>query len=337
MLRPPMNGICPGCGHPIHCCCCPHSHIGPTGPTGATGPQGPRGLPGVTGPRGTTGPPGPIGPTGRTGPAGANGTDGLDGATGPTGPAGPQGPAGITGPTGPTGPTGLQGITGVTGPTGPIGPTGRAGANGVNGTDGLDGATGPAGPQGPIGNTGPAGPTGAVPSVTVGPTVTTAPGTPASVDAVTTTDGVRLDFTIPRGETGTVPDDVFASFATYGLQFTNASQIGFATVTPDTTGQIVLTTPTRITLAPGFYLVSYQVSAILDNPGYMQITPFYNGSAYLYYGIYFKTGSDKSTANGSSNLILDIPAQTVFSLTYNSDVRSTEGAATITFLKLRRS
>lgn len=157
------------------------------------------------------------------------------------------------------------------------------------------------------------------------------------MEAIPTADGVRLDFTIPQGEPGTDPEDVFASFYTFMNQFADGSQVPWFTVTPDPTGQIVLDEPARITLAPGYYLVSFHLSAILDNPGYIQITPSYNGAAYLFYGFYFRTGVAKSTANGSSSLIFEVPSQTNFTLTFNSDTTSTEGAGTLTFVKLRRS
>ena len=160
----------------------------PRGDTGATGPTGPTG-PGV----GDTGPTGPTGETGATGMTGATGPTGETGATGPTGAKGDTGEAG---PTGPTGETGLRGNTGATGPTGESGPTGPTG---VTGATGLRGDTGPTGAMGATGETGP---TGATPVVTIGPTVTSEPGTDADVASTETADGVELTFTIPRGDTG---------------------------------------------------------------------------------------------------------------------------------------
>ena len=160
----------------------------PRGDTGATGPTGPTG-PGV----GDTGPTGPTGETGATGMTGATGPTGETGATGPTG---AKGDTGETGPTGPTGETGLRGNTGATGPTGEPGPTGPTG---VTGATGLRGDTGPTGAMGATGETGP---TGATPVVTIGPTVTSEPGTDADVASTETADGFELTFTIPRGDTG---------------------------------------------------------------------------------------------------------------------------------------
>ena len=222
-------------------------------------------------------------------------------------------PRGNTGPAGATGPAGPTGSTGATGPAGPTGPTGAAG---------LIGATGPAGPTGPSGPTGPAGPTGA--NGPAGPTGATGPTGAAGLIGAT-------------GPAGEAPDDVFASFATFAIPFTNATQIPLGTSTADPTGQIVLSDPTHIDLAPGYYLISYHVSSILSTPGYMQITPYYNGSSHIEYGIYFRTASNYTTAYGSNSIIIDVPEQTRFSLTFNSPVTNTEGTATITVVKLNRA
>ena len=171
----------------------------------------------------------------------------------------------------------------------------------------IHGATGPAGPTGANGPAGPTGPTGAA--------------------------GL-IGATGPAGE---APDDVFASFATFAIPFTNATQIPLGTSTADPTGQIVLSDPTHIDLAPGYYLISYHVSSILSTPGYMQITPYYNGSSHIEYGIYFRTASNYTTAYGSNSIIIDVPEQTRFSLTFNSPVTNTEGTATITVVKLNRA
>lgn len=141
----------------------------------------------------------------------------------------------------------------------------------------------------------------------------------------------------PAGPAGATPEDVFAAFATFAVGFTDGSQIPMGTVTADPTRQIVLTGTDRITLAPGYYLLSYHVSVILRDAGYMQITPFYNGQSHIEYGIYFKTGSPTSSAYGSNAVIIHVPEQTRFSLTYNSNVTGTDGTATVAVVKLNRA
>lgn len=205
-----------------------------------------------------------------------------------------------TGPRGETGPTGPAGNTGNTGAAGPPGPTGATGITGPTGPVGPAGATGPTGATGITGSTGPVGPAG------------------------------------PTGAAGTSPEDVFASFDRIGGAFIDGTLLEFKEAVADPTGQITQTDSTHITLAPGYYFVTYQISAILRLAGYMQITPFYNSSPHLEQGIYFKTIGEQASACGSSSFIINVTEETLFSLTYNSSVPSSEGAITITVIKLNR-
>ncbi|WP_226392978.1 hypothetical protein [Ructibacterium gallinarum] len=73
---------------------------------------------------------------------------------------------------------------------------------------------------------------------------------------------------------------------------------------------------------------------MLDNAGYMQVTPAYNNTSHLEYGIYFKTSTSSSSAYGSSAIIFYVPSQTNFTLTYNSNTENRSGAATVAIIKL---
>ena len=209
----------------------------------------------------------------------------------------PWGPTGPRGATGPTGPAGPTGATGITGPAGPTGATGPAGMS----------ITGPAGPTGATGATGSTGPTG-----TTGVTGATGPVPP-------------------------IPEDVFASFLNFAAQFQNASLIPMGIGVSDPTGNIVLSDPTRITLAPGIYSIFYDVSVLFSESAYMQVTPYYNGAPHLEYGVYFMTGAGRSSASASKSFIIEVPVQTVFNLTFNSSAPSSEGALSIVIFKLRRT
>ena len=143
----------------------------------------------------------------------------------------------------------------------------------------------------------------------------------------------------PQGDPGPQGEpakDIFASFAILEIQFVNGRPIPLGTGTADPTGNIVLEDHTRIVLAPGYYFISYSVSAVLDNAGYMQVTPFYNGSPHLEYGVYFKTNTSSSSAYGSNSFIIYVPSQTNFTLTYNSGVGNRSGAAAVSIIKLTR-
>ncbi len=200
------------CCCPPGCCpppCPPPCPVpGPTGPTGATGPAGPTGA---TGPMGRS-LPGPTGPTGAGGPTGPTGPQGIPGPDGATGPTGPQGIPGAEGPTGATGPAGSAGTTG---PTGPTGPTGLSGPTGPAGANGATGPTGPTGPAGPSGSTGPTGTAGTAATLAVGTVTTGEPGTDAQVINSGTPQNAVFDFTIPKGDTGTVaPLSLLSAYST---------------------------------------------------------------------------------------------------------------------------
>lgn len=353
-------------------CCCPGPQ-GPTGPQGVQGPQGVRGIRGETGPQGLQGVTGPTGPQGNTGPTGARGNtgaDGRDGVTGATGATGNNGVTGATGAMGPTGPTGADGNTGATGAiplirTGatittepgepasvdvitiqdgvelqfmiPRGNTGPTGITGPTGPQGPIGFTGPTGPSGPTGMTGVSGATGATPAITIGMTSTIAPDLPANVTSTPTPQGVQLDFEIPRGATGAIPDQSFASFYSFQEVYPSSSLMNLRPMITDTTGHIIQRNDTTLSLMPGYYLISFHVSAILSAPGYLQVTPSYNGRAHIETGIYFKTSADDQSAYGSNSLMIEVLTSTNFTLTYDASVNSNETTLTLTILKLNRS
>lgn len=168
---------------------------------------------------------------------------------------------------------------------------------------GPQGPQGEPGPQGPQGEPGPQGPQGE-------------PG--------------------PQGPQGEPAEDIFASFVTFEIRFVNGQPIPLGTGTADETGNISLVNNTQIVLTPGFYYISYSVSTVLDSAGYMQITPSYNDTPHLEYGIYFKTNTASSSAYGSNSIIIYVPSQTSFTLTYNSNVENRSGAATVAVIKLNR-
>ena len=106
----------------------------------------------------------------------------------------------------------------------------------------------------------------------------------------------------------------------------------------DSTGNIVQTDLQHISLAPGYYLVSYKVSAIFPSPNYMQVTPSYNGVPHLETSIYFAVSADGGgSACGSGFLILRAPVATTFFLTYSGSADATDGEINLTILKLRRA
>ena len=226
---------------------------------------------------------------------------------GPPGPPGAPGPKGDTGPQGPPGergPTGAAGSTGPQGPEGPPGPAGNTGAQGITGPTGPTGAPGMPGPTGPQGVQGPAGPTG-----------------PTGATGVTG----------PPGET--LPDSA-AFFYNYQALFTPGQAIDFFPGVEDRTGAIAQQSASVLSLQAGAYLVSYRISATLSQPGYLQVTPSYNGTPHLETGVYFATTANGSSAGGSAHFILQAAAPTTFSLTYSGSAAGPNGEVNVTFLRL---
>ena len=194
-----------------------------------------------------------------------------------------------------------------------------------------------------------------IPTVTVGSTITTPPGTRARVTASPTPCGVELEFAIPRGKPGPegpagpqgeqgpagpqgaqgpAGPDLYASFVAYMQQFANGSPISFTQAVADPTGHISQPSATQVALAPGTYFVTYHVSAVLEAAGYLQITPFYNGAAFLEYGVYDRVSSASVSVSGSAAFIAVVPAQTVLTLNCNSSAAVRDGAMTMVILGL---
>ena len=232
---------------------------------------------------------------------------------GPPGPPGAPGPKGDTGPQGPPGergPTGAAGSTGPQGPEGPPGPAGNTGAQGITGPTGPTGAPGMPGPTGPQGVQGPAGPTGL-----------------AGVTGPTGATGVT-------GPPGEIPPDSAAFFYNYQALFTPGQAIDFFPGVEDSTGAIAQQSASVLSLQAGAYLVSYRISTTLSQPGYLQVTPSYNGTPHLETGVYFATTANGSSAGGSAHFILQAAAPTTFSLTYSGSAAGPNGEVNVTFLRL---
>ena len=212
-----------------------------------------------------------------------------------------------------------------------------------------------------------------IPTVTVGSTVTTPPGTRARVTASPTPCGVELDFAIPRGNPGPAgprgpigcqgpegpqgpqgfqgpqglqgpqgpqgPSGIpaYASFVTYQQEFFNGSSISLSAAATDVTGHIVQESTTQLLLQPGVYLIAYHFAANLLTAGYLQITPGYGGRGHLEYGVYNRTGIDNTSVSGSASFIISVEEATRFSLNSNSSVTVRDGEATLVILALQPS
>lgn len=133
---------------------------------------------------------------------------------------------------------------------------------------------------------------------------------------------------------GERPCTAFASFFIFEKRFENGAPIPWVTGVADPTGSIVLTNDEQIDLLPGYYYISYSVATVLEEAGYLQVTPSVNGTPYLFYGAYFKESAGSSSATGANTFILHLPVPASLRLTCNSSVANRAGAATLSVLKL---
>ena len=142
-------------------------------------------------------------------------------------------------------------------------------------------------------------------------------------------------FCHPGGTAGASGSDVYASFFTFQQRFVNGQPIHLFTAVADATGSIGQESSTRVTLAPGTYFVTYHISAVLEDAGYLQVTPAYNGAAHLEYGVYARTADPNVTVSGSNAFIAVVPEETVLTLNVNTSTATRDGAATLVILGLR--
>ena len=117
-------------------------------------------------------------------------------------------------------------------------------------------------------------------------------------------------------------------------QFASGAPISLTTAVADETGRITQPSATQVALAPGTYLVTYHISAVLETAGYLQITPSYGGSAHLEYGVYGRTADASVTVNGSASFLAEVPDTTVLTLNANSSAAVRDGAVTMVILAL---
>ena len=118
-------------------------------------------------------------------------------------------------------------------------------------------------------------------------------------------------------------------------QFANGSPITFKMAVADPTGHITQSSGTQVALSPGTYFITYNVEAVLNKAGYLQVTPSYNGQGVLEYGVYGRTIDDSVTVAGSSSFIAAVPSATTLSLNVNSNTTTRDGTMTMVILGLR--
>ncbi len=200
-------------------------------------------------------------------------------------PPGCPGECGEMGPQGPRGescPLGCPGERGEMGPQGPRGEPGPPGCPGERGETGPQGVTGPQGPQGERGPMGPRGETGE---------------------------------RGPMGPAGYPQNSIFTSFSGQGLPMSAYVSLPLENQIPDITQNIILCNGTSLSLTPGYYAISYYISASVKKHGFISLTPMLNNCRQTAYAAYAETTSREGILVLSRYFIMEVPdASTLFFL-----------------------
>ena len=141
----------------------------------------------------------------------------------------------------------------------------------------------------------------------------------------------------PQGPAGP-GTDAFASFYSDVRTLPNGSAIPLYPLLADPTGAITPAADYQsLQLQPGCYLATFDVSAVLAAPGYLQVTPSVGGQAQVALGVYFRTAAGNASAGGSRTFAFCLPSGGAFSLTYNSSASSSSVTTTVTLQRLRQA
>ena len=177
----------------------------------------------------------------------------------------------------PQGPGGEPGPQGPWGEQGPQGPRGEQGPQGCPGERGEPGPQGVTGPQGPQGATGPMGPRG--------------------------DPGERG----PAGPAGYPLNSIFASFCGQELVMPQKARLPLKTVIPDITQNIVLCGSDAMTLSPGYYAISYYISAVMKRHCSIKLTPVLNKRGQAAYTAHAQAAKRKELLVLSRHFLIRVP------------------------------
>lgn len=179
-------------------------------------------------------------------------------------------------------------MAGPQGAAGPMGPRGEPGPPGCPGERGETGPQGVTGPQGPQGATGPMGPRGE--------------------------PGIRG----PVGPPGYPQNRIFASFLDQDLMIPQKAYLPLTVDIPDITNNISLGSSSTIVLTPGYYAVSYYLSAVMRRHCYIKLTPVFHNRKQTVYTAYAEAAKRKEMLTVSRYFIMDAADGSMLSFAWQS-------------------
>ena len=201
---------------------------------------------------------------------------------------------------------GVMGLRGEPGPPGPMGPRGEPGLPGCPGERGETGPQGVTGPQGPQGATGPMGPRGE--------------------------PGARG----PEGPPGYPQNSIFASFLGQNLMMPESACLPLKIEIPDPTQNISLCNNCTVSLSPGYYTISYYISAEMKRHGFMVLTPVLNDEMQTVYSAYADAEKRRETLVITRYFIIKVPDRSTMYFAWHSSSCDSRINMNLTIEKLCR-
>ena len=183
---------------------------------------------------------------------------------------------------------GAMGLRGEPGPPGPMGPRGEPGPPGCPGERGETGPQGVTGPQGPQGATGPMGPRGE--------------------------PGARG----PEGPPGYPQNSIFATFLGQNLMMPESACLPLKIEIPDPTQNISLCNNCTVSLTPGYYTISYYISAEMKRHGFMALTPVLNDEMQTVYSAYADAEKRREPLVITRYFIIKVPDRSTMYFAWHS-------------------
>ncbi len=171
---------------------------------------------------------------------------------------------------------------------GPMGPRGKPGPAGCPGERGERGPQGVTGPQGPQGVTGPQGPRGE--------------------------RGTRG----PAGPAGYPQNSIFATFCGQELVIPERARLPLKIEIPDITMNISLSDNYSVALTPGYYSISYYISAVMKRHCFIKLTPILNKQKQTIYTAYAEASNRKGMLVITRSFIIEIPDNSAMSFAWHS-------------------
>ena len=202
--------------------------------------------------------------------------------------------------------SGPSGTSCERGEPGPMGPRGEPGPPGCPGERGETGPQGVTGPQGPQGVTGPMGPRGE--------------------------PGARG----PAGPPGYPQNAIFASFIGQDLIMPERASLPLKIEIPDITQNIYLCNDHTVTLMPGYYAISYYISAVVKRNDFIKLTPIIEGCEQTIYSAYAEATKRKEMLVLSRYFIIGIQDNSVLFLAWHSSAGASRINMTMSIEKLCR-